>query len=164
MKPKAWRNRSRNIPNNIFSSVSANNSNAYDPVKTRLSESQAMPVLSWANRRLTTPTIHFSHITCEGIMSGISILLLILLVWFHKVISLCSFYFFRSRLNKAYITNHLQSLRGALSVFQFIFSLKLSSEFVFLILQGTISHIFWGKRGHAFCSKVHCMVSSPLQS
>ena len=73
-------------------------------------------------------------------------------------------YFFRSRLNKAYITNHLQSLRGALFVFQFILSLKLSSEFVFLILQGTISHIFWGKRGHAFCSKVHCMVSSPLQS
>ena len=84
MEAKAWRNRSRNIPNSFFSSDSANNSNAYDPAKTWFSKSQAMPVLNWANRWLKTPAIYFSHIISEGVISGISILLPILSVWFSQ--------------------------------------------------------------------------------
>ena len=54
------------------------------------------------------------------------------------------FYFFRRRLNEVNTLPlyFLQSLQGHLSVAQsFIFSLKISSDFGFLILQGAIAHI-----------------------
>ena len=52
-------------------------------------------------------------------------------------------YFFRTRLNEPCIANVLlQSLQGYLSVIQsFIFTSKISSDFAFLISQGTISNI-----------------------
>ena len=56
-------------------------------------------------------------------------------------------YFFRTRLNEAYIANDLlESLQGHLSVVQsFIFFKKISSYFSFSISQGTISYILWAR-------------------
>ena len=74
-------------------------------------------------------------------------------------------YFFRTRLNEAYIANDLlESLQGHLSVVQsFIFFKKISSDFAFLISQGTISHILGAKEDMLSVPK-YTAVSLPLQS
>ena len=52
-------------------------------------------------------------------------------------------YFFRIRLNEAYIANvpFAKSARTFICCPEFIFSLKVSSDFAFLISQRTFSHI-----------------------
>ena len=72
-------------------------------------------------------------------------------------------YFFRIRLNEAYIANVPFAKSARTFICRFIFSLKVSSDFAFLISQRTFSHIL-GAREDVFCSTVHCAVSSPLQS
>ena len=51
-------------------------------------------------------------------------------------------YFFRARLNAAYIANvsFVKSIRTFICVQSLIFSLKISGDFAFLISQGTISY------------------------
>ena len=74
------------------------------------------------------------------------------------------------RLNEAYIANASFATSGRTFIccpeyyFFFYFFFFFQSNFAFLISQGTISHILWDKGASAFCSKVHCPVSSPFQS
>ena len=64
-------------------------------------------------------------------------------------------YFFRTWLSEAYFPMYLlQSLQRHLPVVQsFIFSLKISSDFAFLISQGIISHILEARKDMLFIPK-----------
>ena len=73
-------------------------------------------------------------------------------------------YFFRTRFSEAYIANvsFAKSARTFVCWAEFYFSLKISDDFAFLISQ--ISHVLGAREDMLSVPKVHCAVSSPLQS
>ena len=74
-------------------------------------------------------------------------------------------YFFRTRLNDAYIINVLfPKSAGHLSVVQSFFLKKYLVTLRVFYLARDFFPYFGGKRRHAFYSKEHYAVSSPLQS
>ena len=74
-------------------------------------------------------------------------------------------YFFRTHLNEAYIANVLfaKSASTLICCPEFIFSLKISSDFAFLISQGASAHILVAREDMVSVPK-YTAVSSPLQS
>ena len=77
------------------------------------------------------------------------------------------FYFFRTRLDEVYIAN--VSFAKSAKTFiccpelYFFFFLNIWFICIFNLARDDLPY-FGGKGRHAFCSKAHCAVSSPLQS